>query len=397
SHWQLLAELYIWKKQDQQGLQALLKAESLTPDDDGLVEKIAQFHETHDAAKEAEKIWLKLYKKNNKSEIYGLKLINFFLRNAQLQQADQLLTSIKKRSISTTLKIRILDLKVKIWTNQSIPALQIASQIPVGDLPEDLLPFLTDLAVTGGKLDLGERILKRRKTAGEDVLEEQINLFLIRGDAKETRAFLYRNMNDKNPLHLLHYVYQTYRSERDPANQLKIIEQIIEEDRENQEVIDIALEHYIYSQQFERGISFFERLRSQNGENNILHLGLIKLNIEYGRYDHALDLIFRYKGGDFKREVAQFSVATGKYLKRADIEFNAYMDLSNLVVGELKKNDFARIKHSQDQSELILNLTSVILSNHQNTETIELYLEKYFYYMHEGLLISQKLSTSRTI
>ncbi len=350
--WINYSNLLFWKKKDKEGLFVLERAYSNFSNHDGLAVKLAQVYEYKRMIKKSEKIWLKLYDKKGRSLQAGKTLVDFYLRNGQVNKARDTMDELHRKDpdLNGAIDMKILHMKVNAWTSRTREAFAALRRLKISDIPEADLQYTFSLALYGGDLNYAESILNRLKKMGKDVWKNRLAIFIIKGDPSATRELIEEKIDDVDEptVDLLNSLYETYRAERQIEGEIDTLERILELDYRNPKWQDLLMQYYLYSQDYDRGVDILEDIIDDHEDAQLAVLNLARLHLFNQDFEDFYETIKMIEDETFisrARELRfQTAIVQNDWEKRFEVTREILENLENISPEEKVK----QLKESND-------------------------------------------------
>lgn len=312
--WENLSDLLLWKRQNDEGRAALEKAVKLDPKNQQLLKKMAGVYEYHTMVEKAEPIWKKLYEASGKSLETGSSMVEFYLRNGKLQDAEKLLRVLKEKFKDLGPKMNTFYLKVLVWNNHPVEAFQTLQKMNLEDLSGDYLEYSFKIAIQGGDMDLAEGILQQLKKQGSDIWPHQLEIFLALGDTIKVREMVQERIDDKGEsTELLKTLYASYRSERNLEKEVEVLEKLIKLDANNRQWQDKLTRYYIFHQKYEQGIDLYNDILDDQENLDLLRLDLARLYLSTDQYDDLVETLQKITDPNLEKNSAELLLQAAIY------------------------------------------------------------------------------------
>ncbi|MGK0289618.1 MAG: putative Zn-dependent protease [bacterium] len=261
--WEKYSDFLLWKEKRSSGRDALEKALKLSKNDHRIVEKLAGVYEYHRLVRKSEKLWIFLYDKKGHSFKYGKKVVQFYLRNGLVLDAANTMKGLHDQyGEFKKLKMRILDMRIFIWSAQLIPAYKAMKKFAVSDLPKKDLGYFLTLAKINGDFDLTMNILNRIEVNQKKSLwERRLKLFLKKGIPHESRAYILKMIKRHGELKpLLLELYKTYRIERNIEKEVEVLERFVFLYPRNEKWYRLLYQYYMFKQKYKQGEALYNKV-----------------------------------------------------------------------------------------------------------------------------------------
>lgn len=355
--WQTYSDVLIWKKRTKEGIRALEKAAVYSKGNPDILIKLAGVYEYNKRIVDSIMTWGRVTKQSGDSLETGKLYVEFLLRNSRAPEAAEYIDKLlEKHGALGSDEFNLVALKTYVWSNRVNKGTRFLPLIKVSQLEEKDLDYMFKLASMSGNLGTAEKILDRLASLGRDVWHERIDILIKAGKVAEARESVLEKIDDSSETApLLKLLYETYRAQRMLAEEMQTLEKLIMLEPDNRIWQSILYRYYVYHQQYERGIDFYEDVLDQDGkENHQLTLFYYSklLLLDGDDLDEFDEAIAKLTDFEYKIDKLYMMLQKEEKAENGDALFSRTLDILSAVKDEAPEIALKRAKKKNPDAEM---------------------------------------------